>query len=92
MWPIAVHAIFRFMPSFMLQHHHQPEECPSSYAAWKGFESPLRGQQTPSSCRNGGHEIWWEVDAADEADALGRLPAFVRERSVATRVNKVDIP
>ncbi len=49
------------MSSFILHHRHQPEECPSAYAAWKGFESPLRGQQAPSSCRLGGHEIWWEV-------------------------------
>ncbi len=80
------------MPWFMLHHRHDPEECPSAYAAWKGFESPLRGQQTLSSCRLGGHEIWWEVDAADEAAALDRLPEFLGERTVAIRVNKVDIP
>jgi hypothetical protein len=80
------------MPSYMLHHRHDPDECPAAYAAWKGFESPLRGQQAPSSCRLGGHEIWWEVDAADEADALDRLPAYVGERTIAIRVNKVDIP
>jgi hypothetical protein len=80
------------MASFMLQHRHKAEECPSAYAAWKGFESPLRGGQAPSSCRLGGHEIWWEVDAADETDALARLPEFVAQRTVAVRVNKVDIP
>jgi hypothetical protein len=80
------------MPSFMLEHRHQPEECPSAFAAWKGFESPLRGQQAPSSCRLGKHQIWWEIEALDETDALGRLPGFVAERTVATRVNKVDIP
>ena len=83
--------IFTVVPLFMLRHHHQPEECPSAYAAWKGFESPLRGHQALSSCRGGGHEIWWEVDAVDVADALGRLPGFVAERTTATRVNKVDI-
>ena len=80
------------MSWFMLHHRHDPEECPSAYAAWKGFESPLRGQQTLSSCRLGGHEIWWEVDAADETAALDRLPVFVGERTVAIRVNKVEIP
>jgi hypothetical protein len=80
------------MPSFMLHHRHAPEECPTAYAAWKGFESPLRGQSAPSSCRLGGHEIWWEVEAADEAAALANLPPFVARRTEATRVNNVDIP
>lgn len=80
------------MPSFMLHHRHQPEECPTAYAAWKGFESPLRGQPAPSSCRLGGHETWWEVEAVDEADALDRLPGFVGERTTAIKVNRVEIP
>jgi hypothetical protein len=85
-------AHIRPMPWFMLHHRHEPEECPSAYAAWKGFDSPLRGLQAPSSCRLGGHEIWWEIEASDEADALGRLPGFVERRTVVTKVNKVDIP
>jgi hypothetical protein len=80
------------MASFMLHHRHGPEECPTAYAAWKGFDSPLRGRQVPTSCRLGGHEIWWEVDATDETDALGRLPRFVGERTIAIRVNRTDIP
>jgi hypothetical protein len=80
------------MPSFMLEHRHQPEECPSAFAAWKGFESPLRGHPAPSSCRLGGHQIWWEIEARDEIDALGHLPGFVAERTIANRINKVDIP
>jgi len=80
------------MSSFLLHHRHEPDECPAAYAAWKGFDSPLRGSQAQSSCRHGGHEIWWEVDASDETEAMGRLPGFVRERTDATRVNRVDIP
>ncbi|HEX6220246.1 MAG TPA: hypothetical protein VF115_04045 [Acidimicrobiia bacterium] len=80
------------MPSFMLHHRHEAEECPSAYAVWKGFDSPLRSQPAPSSCRFGGHEIWWEVEAADEADALARLPGFVGERTLVKRFNRVDIP
>jgi hypothetical protein len=80
------------MPSFMVQHRPQPEEWPSAYAAWKGFDSPLRGRRVPSSCRLGGHQIWWEIEAGDETDALGHLPGFVAERTIATRVNAVDIP
>lgn len=52
----------------------------------------MRGRQAPSSCRLGGHEIWWEVDAADETDALSLLPRFVGERTIAIRVNQTDIP
>jgi hypothetical protein len=80
------------MASFMLHHRHQPDECPASYAAWKGFDSPLRGHKVPTSCRLGGHEIWWEIEAADEDDALGRLPRFVGERTIAIRVNRTEIP
>ena len=80
------------MATFMLEHSHLPEECPAAFAAWKGFESSLRGQSTLSSCRAGGHRIWWEVDASSEADALSRLPAFVAQRTVVSRVNRVEIP
>lgn len=78
--------------SFILHHRHEPAECPSSYAVWKGFESPLRGHQAMSSCRFGGHEIWWEVDAADETGALDLLPDYVGDRTVAIRVKRENIP
>ena len=45
-----------------------------------------------ASCRGGGHAIWWTVDAANEAAALGLLPYFVGERTTATEVAEVDIP
>ncbi|HEU4320943.1 MAG TPA: hypothetical protein VFS66_12795 [Acidimicrobiia bacterium] len=45
-----------------------------------------------SSCRFGGHEIWWEVDAADETGALDLLPDYVGDRTVAIRVKREDIP
>lgn len=80
------------MASFLLQHRHEPEECPAAYASWRGFDSPLRHWPAPSSCRFGGHEIWWEVDAVDEAEALSRLPGFVAERTVVKRISRVDIP
>jgi len=80
------------MASFILHHRHEAEECPSVYASWKGFDSPLRGEKAPSSCRFGGHEIWWEIDAPDDNDALARLPGFVGERTIAIRINRVEIP
>ena len=55
-------------------------------------ESPLRHHATLSSCSFGGHAIWWSVQAAGEAEALGLLPYFVAERATATRVREVEIP
>jgi hypothetical protein len=80
------------MASFLLQHRHSPDECASAYAAWKGFSSPLRGEPTMSSCRVGDHGIWWEVEAGDESEALALLPGFLVDRTVAMRVNPVEIP
>lgn len=92
MSPVMDALIFQPMASFILRHRHEPEECPSAYAAWKGFESPLRGQEASSSCRLGGHEIWWQVEAADEEDALSRLPGFLAKKTEVTRVHRVEIP
>jgi hypothetical protein len=38
------------------------------------------------------HEIWWELEAAGEEDALGRLPRYVAERTDAIEVRRVHIP
>ena len=42
------------MRSFLLRHRHAPHECAAAYAAWKGFDSPLRHHPTISSCVEGG--------------------------------------
>jgi hypothetical protein len=76
----------------MLHHRHEADECPVAYAAWKGFDSPLRRQPVESSCPWGGHDIWWVLEAPDEHEALGRLPRYVADRTVAVRVGEVDIP
>jgi hypothetical protein len=80
------------MPSYLLQHSHQPRECGVVFAAFKGHESPLRHQATLASCGSGGHAIWWTVEAATEDDALALLPFYVAERTTATRVSEVQIP
>jgi hypothetical protein len=80
------------MPSYMLQHRHEPRECGVVFAAFKGHESPLRHRSALSSCRSGGHTIWWAVDAATEAEALALLPSYVAERTTAIRVSEVTIP
>jgi len=82
----------RCVPTFLLSHRHPPDECPFAFAAWRGFDSPLRHRLALSSCLQGGHSLWWVVDADSEKAALGQLPAYVSERSEATRVRSVPIP
>jgi hypothetical protein len=36
--------------------------------------------------------MWWTVEAASEAEALGLLPYFVVSRTTATKVAQFDIP
>jgi hypothetical protein len=76
----------------MLSHSHSAEECRRAYAAWNGFESPLRHHQTLASCGRGGHRIFWTVDARDEREALAQLPPYVAERTEVSEVREVSIP
>ena len=80
------------MTRYLLQHRHITDECGVVFASFKGFKSPLRHGATLASCRSGGHEIWWTVDAASEEDALRQLPFYVAERTTITRVSEVQIP
>jgi hypothetical protein len=80
------------MSRFLLHHRHRPEECRVVFAAWKGFESPLRNGTTMGSCLSGGHEIWWELRAHTAGEALARLPPYVAARTEAIRVDDVRIP
>ena len=80
------------MSRYLLHHRHEPHECGVVFASFRGHESPLRHQATLSSCRSGGHAIWWTVEAASEEDALAQLPFYVAERTTATTVGEVEIP
>jgi hypothetical protein len=80
------------MPRYLLHHKHEPRECGVVFSAFKGHGSPLRRRPTVASCRSGGHAIWWDVEAESEAEALALLPAYVAERTTATRVSEVEIP
>ena len=80
------------MARYLLQHRHTPAECGVVFASFKGRESPLRHRRTVASCRSGGHEIWWTVDADTEGDALQLLPRYVAMRTTITRVSEVRIP
>jgi hypothetical protein len=80
------------MPTFVLTHRHEPEECAITVAAWKGFDSPLRHGRPLGSCAKGGHCLWWTVDAEDEREALSLLPHYVARRTVADEVREVPLP
>lgn len=62
------------------------------YAAWKGFDSPLRHVAALASCLQGGHAIWWDVQAVDADAALALLPPYVAERTTVVAVSEVSIP
>jgi hypothetical protein len=80
------------MSRFILHHRHSPAECPVVFASWKGFASPLRHRVTVGSCTWGGHEIWWDLEAASVRDALALLPRYVAERTKAIQIGEVEIP
>lgn len=80
------------MGQFVLHHRHDSRDCGVVFAAFTGHDSPLRHQATIGSCRSGGHEIWWTVDAASETEALALLPFYVAERTTASTVSTIDIP
>ena len=80
------------MSRYLLHHRHAPHECGIVFASFRGLESPLRHQLTVASCRSGGHEIWWTVDATSEDEALHLVPFFVAERTSVARVSEVQIP
>jgi hypothetical protein len=80
------------MSRFVIHHRHRPDECAVAFAAWRGFASPLRGGTAIGSCRFGGHELWWETSATTEEEALALLPRYVAERSIAIRVDELEIP
>jgi hypothetical protein len=80
------------MPRFLLHHRHEPHECRAAFASWKGFASPLRHHRAVGSCLTGGHELWWDVLAGSEHEALALLPTFVAARTHVTPIGEVEIP
>jgi hypothetical protein len=80
------------MPDFLLHHRHSSDECEASFAAWKGFSSPLRGRGALCTCLSGPHGVWWRVEAEDRDQALALLPRFVAERTTSIEVREVQIP
>jgi hypothetical protein len=82
---------------FVLSHRHAPHECGVAFAAWRGFESPLRHTSTLASCSTNGadqgeHLLIWTVDAASSEQALALLPPWLADRAEVRRVGEVSIP
>jgi hypothetical protein len=48
-------------------------------------------QITVASCRSGGHEISWIVNADSDDDALALLPFYVAGRTTATLVTEIEV-
>jgi len=80
------------MALFLLHHQHQARDCDTAFAAWHGFDSPLRHHLAPSTCLAGEHAIWWRVQARDVQAALALLPRYVADRTRAIAVREVEIP
>jgi hypothetical protein len=88
----GVSAQDRLVPLFMLSHHHAADECGAAFAAWKGFDSPLRHKPALASCVEGRHHAWWQVEAADAEAALAQLPPFVAARTDVEPAREVRVP
>ncbi|MBU2666196.1 hypothetical protein KOI35_22095 [Actinoplanes bogorensis] len=80
------------MPSYLLHNRHAADDCGVVFAAFRGFPSPLRHATALSSCRTGGHEIWWQATAPDPQAALRQLPRFVATATTAIRIERLDTP
>lgn len=79
------------MATFILAHAHDEAECRIAYAAWRGYDSPLRGLAAMASCSAGDHHMFWTVDADTALDALKQLPPYLAERTHASEVRRVAI-
>jgi hypothetical protein len=76
----------------MLLHEHSARECRHAFAAWHGFDSPLRHGSGLGACVLGDHVLFWKVDAATAEDARALLPDFVAARTRVHEVRAVPIP
>lgn len=82
---------------FVLTHRHAPSQCGTAFAAWKGFDSPLRRHSALASCASppeddGEHLLIWTVEASGPDEALALLPAWLAKRADVRRVDEVAIP
>lgn len=84
-------SVITVMATFILAHAHDEAECRVVYAAWRGYDSPLRGLGAMASCATGDHRIYWTVDAAGASEALQQIPPYLALRTHASEVRRVPI-
>jgi hypothetical protein len=81
---------------FVLSHRHTASDCGVAFAAWRGFDSPLRHHSALASCASAPtkavHLLVWTVDAESERAALAMLPNWLAKRTDAEPVAEVAIP
>ena len=80
------------MPRYLLYHAHGAHECGAAFASFTGHDSPLRRSPTIGTCLSGGHEIWWDVSATSEREALQLLPHYIAKRTTVVAIAQVEIP
>src|SRR4051794_41972646 len=77
---------------YLLQHRHASKDCGAVFASFMGYDSPLRHGATIGSCRSGGHELWWTVEAGSEGGGLALLPPYGAGRPKATKGRGGGVP
>jgi len=92
MRPAAPRTTVAIMATWVLAHAHEAVSCEIAYAAWSGYDSPLRRRSAIASCASGGHRIFWVVEAVDRDAALAQLPDWLAARTLVTEVSEVAIP
>lgn len=80
------------MPRYLLEHSHEAHSCATAYAAWSGYDSPLRHQHAIATCASGAHRMFWLVEASDAEAALHQLPEWLAERTRVSEASAVTIP
>jgi hypothetical protein len=79
------------MATYLLAHTHGEADCRVAYAAWRGYESPLRGQKAIASCASGEHRMFWTVQADTPSEALKQLPPYLAQRTDVSEMREVTI-
>ena len=69
-----------------------PASVAPLFAAWSGFDSPLRRRGAIGARHFDDHQIWWLVEAESARAALDQLPWYIAIRTRVVRVREVAIP
>jgi hypothetical protein len=91
MFTLAPSPSVAVVATYLLAHTHGESDCRVAYAAWRGYESPLRGQSAIASCASGEHRMFWTVHADNASEALKQLPPYLAQRTQVTEMREVTI-